>query len=204
MGYRQTGWAPLGKAPLQVAHFHRDQRYQILPAYAKTGIVLSRVSRGPTDATAFKDFVSQLLQHCGGWSEPRSVLIMDNASLHRSERLAQMCADEGVKSIYLPPYSPDLNPIEEFFAELKRFIKRSWNHFEQDPEQEFYTFQGWCIRMAGAKEEGARRPFSTRGSEHRKPRWQNPFWCPFEQAKFFGGPFVDLSCRFVVTGCLGA
>lgn len=36
-----------------------------------------------------------------------------------------MCADAGVKLIYLPPYSPDLNPIEEFFAELKSFIQRN-------------------------------------------------------------------------------
>jgi transposase len=44
---------------------------------------------------------------------------MDNASFHRTERIEQMCADAGVKLVYLPPYSPDLNPIEEFFAELK-------------------------------------------------------------------------------------
>lgn len=36
-----------------------------------------------------------------------------------------MCADAGVKLIYLPPYSPDRNPIEEFFAELKSFIQRN-------------------------------------------------------------------------------
>lgn len=49
---------------------------------------------------------------------------MDNASFHRSQRVKQLCEDTGVKLLYLPPYSPDLNPIEEFFAELKTFIKR--------------------------------------------------------------------------------
>jgi transposase len=108
-------------APLQVSQFHRDQRYQILPAYAQDGIVLSRVFRGATDGTVFEDFLSQLLQHCGRWPEPKSVVVMDNASFHHSERISQMCADAGVKLVYLPPYSPDLNPIEEFFAELKSF-----------------------------------------------------------------------------------
>jgi transposase len=42
-----------------------------------------------------------------------------NASFHRTERIEQMCADAGVKLVYLPPYSLDLNPIEEFFAKLK-------------------------------------------------------------------------------------
>jgi transposase len=51
-----------------------------------------------------------------------------------------MCADVGVRLIYLPPYSPDLNPIEEFFAELKSSIKRNWSYYERDLEQGFDTF----------------------------------------------------------------
>jgi transposase len=49
---------------------------------------------------------------------------MDNASFRRSERIEPMCLDKGVKLVYLPPYSPDLNPIEELFAELKAFIRQ--------------------------------------------------------------------------------
>ena len=50
---------------------------------------------------------------------------MDNASGYEAE----------VKRMYLPPYSPDLNPIEEFFAELKAFIKRMWYNYEENTEQ---------------------------------------------------------------------
>ena len=50
IGFRRTGWSPLGIAPVQVSKFHRDKRYQILPAYAQDGIVLSRVFQGSTDA----------------------------------------------------------------------------------------------------------------------------------------------------------
>lgn len=112
--------------PTQVAKFHRDRRYQILPADAQDGIVLSRAFQGSTDAAVFEDFIEQLLQHRGKWPEPKSVLVMDNASFHHSDRIEQICANAGVKSVYLPPYSPDLNPIEEVFAELKAFIKRNW------------------------------------------------------------------------------
>ena len=79
--------------------------------------------QGSTDSDVFEDFIEQLLPHCGRWPEPESVLVMDNASFHRTERIEQMCADAGVKLVYLAPYSPDLNPIEEFFAELKKLIK---------------------------------------------------------------------------------
>jgi transposase len=81
--------------------------------------------QGSTDSIVFEDFIEQLLHHCGRWPEPKSVLVMDSASFHRTERIKQMCADVGVKLVYLPPYSPDLNPIEEFFAELKAFIKKN-------------------------------------------------------------------------------
>lgn len=163
IGFRRTAWSPLGVAPVQVSQFHRDDRYQVLPAYAQDGIVLSRVFRGSTDATVFEDFIDQLLRHCGRWPEPKSVLVMDNASFHHSERIAQMCADAGVKLVYLPPYSPDLNPIEEFFAELKGFIRRNWRYYEEDPDQGFDCFLDWCINKVGAREESARGHFRHAG-----------------------------------------
>jgi transposase len=85
-----------------------------------------------TDSAVFGDYIEQLLQHCGRWPEPNSVLVMDNASFHHTERIEQKCDDAGVKLMYLPPYSPELNPIEEFFAELKAFIKRSWGTYEEN------------------------------------------------------------------------
>jgi transposase len=48
---------------------------------------------------------------------------MDNASIHHSEKVEQLCREAGVKLLYLPPYLPTLNPIKEFFAELKTYIK---------------------------------------------------------------------------------
>jgi len=42
---------------MQVSRFHRDQRYQILPAYSQDGIILSRIFKGTTDAAAFEDFI---------------------------------------------------------------------------------------------------------------------------------------------------
>jgi transposase len=51
-----------------------------------------------------------------------------------------MYEDAGVKLIYLLPYSPDLNPIEDFFAKLKGFIRRNWNYYEKDPKRRFDAF----------------------------------------------------------------
>jgi hypothetical protein len=163
IGFRKTGWSPHGVTPVQVTKFHRDNRYQILPAYTQDGILLSRVYRGSTDLELFEDFIEQLLHHCGRWPEPRSVLIMDNSSFHYSDRIDQVCLDAGVKLVYLPPYSPDLNPIEEFFAELKAFIKRKWNEYEDNPEQDFGAYMEWCVNVAGCRKQNAEGHFRHAG-----------------------------------------
>ena len=70
-----------------------------------------------------------------------------------------MCRDAGVKLVYLLLYSPDLNLIEEFFAELKAFVKRSWHIYEENPEQGFDSFLEWCIDVAGGNKRSARGHF---------------------------------------------
>jgi transposase len=64
-----------------------------------------------------------------------------------------MCDDKGVKLMYLPPYSPDLNPIEEFFAKLKAFIRRHWDLYEINPEQGFDSFLEWCVDNLAGKDK---------------------------------------------------
>lgn len=104
----------------------------------------------------FEDFIEQLLHHCGRWPEPKSVLIMDNASFHHTDRIRELCSNAGVKLLYLPPYSPDLNPIEEFFAELKAFVRRNWQkHTGQDSK----NFLEWSLDVVGARGESAKGHF---------------------------------------------
>lgn len=88
---------------------------------------------------------------------------MDNASFHHSERIEEMCLSAGVKLVYLPPYSPDFNPIEEFFAELKAFIRRNWKFFEKNPSQGFDEFLEWCVDTVGAREKSAKGHFRHAG-----------------------------------------
>lgn len=124
--------------------------------------MLARVYRGSTDSEVFEDFLEELLPWCGIWPAPKSVLVMDNASIHRSARVEQLCAQAGVKLVYLPPYSPDLNPIEEFFAELKAFIKTSWKVYESGT-QRFDEYLEWCVGLVGGRVESAKGHFRHAG-----------------------------------------
>ena len=88
---------------------------------------------------------------------------MDNASFHHSERIEQLCKDAGVKLVYLPPYTPQCNPIEEFFAELKAFIKRNWRLCERNPDRDFLAFLEWCVDVVGRNSNNAKGHFRHAG-----------------------------------------
>jgi transposase len=145
--------------PTQVAPFQREQTYQILLAYAVDGIMLAYVFHSSTDGIVFEDFIEQLLPLCGKWPEPKSVLVMDNTFFYHTERIKQIYYDTRVKLLYLLLYSPDLNPIKEFFVELKAFIKWNWHIYEGNPEQGFGNFLEWCIDIVGAQEQSAKGHF---------------------------------------------
>ncbi|KAI1839588.1 hypothetical protein JX266_014202, partial [Neoarthrinium moseri] len=144
-GYRRWGWSPRGTSAVQVTRFGRGKRWHILPAYAQDGIMLRRVYQGSTDSEVFEGFISQLLQHCGRYPEPKSVIVMDNASWHHSDRIQQMCLEAGVKVVFLPPYSPDFNPIEEHFGVLKRFIRKTWFENNDFIQRDFKMYLEWCV-----------------------------------------------------------
>ena len=95
---------PLRSDACTIARLYRDQRYQILPAYAQDGIVLARVFQGSTDSAILEDFIEQLLHHCGRWPEPKSAIVMDNASFHHSAKIANK--SKGSAMLRLPPRNP--------------------------------------------------------------------------------------------------
>ena len=162
IGFRRTGWSPMGSTPVQNERFHRGQRYHILPAFTQDGMLLARIFLGSTDGKVFGDFLGELLQWCGRLPQPKSVLEMDNASFHRSNLVWELCAEAGVILVYLPPYSPDLNPIEELFAELKAFIRRNWR-VHQSSHEVIESFLEWCVEVVGERESSAKGYLGIRG-----------------------------------------
>ena len=76
---------------------------------------------GTMDSSLFEFwFSNQLLPSL----DKDTVIVMDNASFHSKKRLFSAAQNAGCKLLFLPPYSPDLNPIEKFWAWLKRFLRK--------------------------------------------------------------------------------
>jgi transposase len=66
-----------------------------------------------------------LLPFLSSYPGPRSILVLDNASIHKSASLLRMLQTVGVLVLFLPPYTPSLNPIELFWNQLKYRVKRN-------------------------------------------------------------------------------
>jgi hypothetical protein len=65
----------------------------------------------------------------------------------------------------VPPYSPDFNPIKEYFAKLKGYIKKVWPLIEQNPDQGFRAFLQECVYNVGVRRESAKGHFRHAGIE---------------------------------------
>ena len=74
------------------------------------------VVEGGVDGAVFETYLREALLPALNEGD---VLVMDNLSVHKSERVRELIEREGVEVLYLPPYSPDFNPIEEAFSKIK-------------------------------------------------------------------------------------
>lgn len=77
---------------------------------------------GPVDAEVFTVYLQQVLCPC---LQPGDTLILDNLATHKIHGVEQLLSAKGVSLRYLPPYSPDLNPIELAFAKLKALLRQA-------------------------------------------------------------------------------
>jgi hypothetical protein len=87
------------------------------------GIIALEILAKPFTAATFQDFIEGLLTQMNPWPQKHSVIIMDNASIHKSDEIRNMVEAQGMRIVFLPAYSPDLNPIEEAFSSIKSWIR---------------------------------------------------------------------------------
>jgi len=121
---RGYAWAPTGDRARRHDYFVRGTRYSILPAISLDGVLHLDIITHSWTAEEFRKYIDILLDQMNPYPLRNSVLIMDNASTHHFEGLREMVEACGRHLIYLPPYSPDFNPIEEGFSAMKAWIRR--------------------------------------------------------------------------------
>jgi transposase len=117
---RLRGRAPIGqRLRAKVPHGHWKTT-TLIAALCTGGISCSTVVDGAINADVFEAFVKQVLVP---QLRPGDVVILDNLSSHKRASIRKLTADAGATLLFLPPYSPDLNPIEMIFSKIKQLLR---------------------------------------------------------------------------------
>ncbi len=133
---RLRGWCPVGeRLTAKVPHGHW-QTTTLIAALDCCGMRCSMALDGAVNADAFESFTQQVLIPS---LRPGDTVVMDNLSSHKRPRTRQLIQSAGATLLYLPPYSPDLNPIEMAFSKLKHLLRsaghRTMNALWQDVQR---------------------------------------------------------------------
>jgi transposase len=116
------GWGARGERLIGKAPQGRWRTLTFVAALRCDGITAPCVFDGPINGVKFLAYVEQVLVPT---LRSGDIVIMDNLGSHKRQAVRRSIRAAGAKLFFLPPYSPDLNPIEQAFAKLKHFLRRA-------------------------------------------------------------------------------
>jgi transposase len=115
------GWSRKGARAYQKSPRNWGKNITLISSIGKErGMGASLVVEGSTNRTVFETYLEDVL--CPTLKKGQ-VVVMDNLSAHKGERVRELIEGSGCELIYLPPYSPDFNPIEGAFSKLKSYLR---------------------------------------------------------------------------------
>ena len=117
---RRYGWGPKSERLVDAAPHGHWRTTTFVAGLRSTGIIAPLVLDGPMTGEAFRAYVEQFL--APGLSSG-DVIVMDNLAAHKVAGVREAITAVGASILYLPPYSPDLTPIEQMFAKLKAQLR---------------------------------------------------------------------------------
>src|SRR5215216_6359557 len=115
-------WAPRGRRAYAKVARNRGKNTTLLASMSAEGMGPCVAIEGTTTAEVFEAYVEQALAPV--LKEGQSV-VMDNLSAHKGKKVRQLVEARGCRLLFLPPYSPDLHPIEEAFSKMKASLRRA-------------------------------------------------------------------------------
>lgn len=115
------GWSRCGTRLVEKVPHGHWQTLTFLAALRHDGISAPCVLDGPINGRSFRAYVEQILVPT---LKSGDIVVMDNLGSHKSEEVRRLIRAAGARLFFLPPYSPDLNPIEQVFAKLKTLLRK--------------------------------------------------------------------------------
>jgi len=130
---RAKGYSLRGKPAMKQQLLVRGEHVSTVCVMSVEGILACKIMRGGVDADRFLDVMeTSLLPIVMPFDgiNPRSIVIMDNCAIHHVSEVTQLLQETGVLFHWLPPYSPDMNPIEEAFSKAKAMMRAMENEMQ--------------------------------------------------------------------------
>jgi transposase len=115
-------YAPVGERAFFKIPRNRGANTTLLTSLHQGGMGPSMAVEGATTSRVFEAYVEQALAPA---LQPGQVVVMDNLGAHRPKRIRELIEARGCELIYLPSYSPDLNPIEEALSKIKHLLRKT-------------------------------------------------------------------------------
>jgi transposase len=115
-------WSPKGERAHCSVPRNWGANVTLLASMSVGGMGACLAVEGPTTREVFETYLERVLVPS---LKPGQVVVMDNLSSHKGGRVRELIEGQGCQLLYLPPYSPDLNPIEEAFAKLKGLLRKA-------------------------------------------------------------------------------
>ena len=112
--------APRGRRAVGIVPRNRGRVVTMLGAMSLDGMEAMMLVQGGTTAAVFETFVRE---HLGPCLRPGDFVIMDNLGAHHAAGIRELIESYGATPVYLPPYSPDLNPIELAWSKIKALLR---------------------------------------------------------------------------------
>ena len=122
------GWGTKGKRLIGRAPHGHWRTLTFLAALRADGISAPWLLNGPINGESFLTYVREVLLPT---LRPGDVVVLDNLGSHKAKAIRQIIRNVGARLVFLPPYSPDLNPIEQFFSKLKHNLRKAKERTEE-------------------------------------------------------------------------
>jgi transposase len=118
---RQRSRAPRGERAYGRVPKNRGKNLTLIASMSLEGMGESMCIKGATDAEAFELYIEHFLAPSLGEGQ---VVVMDNLGAHRPKRIRELIEARGAQLVFVPSYSPDLNPIEQAFSKIKSILSK--------------------------------------------------------------------------------
>lgn len=119
---RLYGRGERGTRVIETVPQNYGENITMLAALSVSGVEAAMTISGAVDAVVFKTYIERVLCPTLSFGE---VVVMDNLPAHKVAGIRELIEARGAKLIYLPPYSPDLNPIEKCWSKIKTYLRRA-------------------------------------------------------------------------------